>query len=574
MWSRITSMLYLKRFSFLSIHLFKFQFILFLCVSCISTVSSSFEIQNGVVGKPEVFCGIDTIRVKINTEHPFNGRIYVDGESDKQHCVQHSADSHSSPQEFSIPIGACNMRRQRTLHPRGISFSFTMITSFHPFFVTGMDRAFSIRCFFLESIKGLNAEIDVGTLAPQNVDQEYSLPVCAYHLKDGIEGHVLRFAQVGQKVTHVWRCDQDASHVYGILIHSCFADDGHGNKFELVDDRGCSTDPFLLPQIEYESGAISAYTNAQVFKYADKVQLYFTCTVQLCYKHDGGCEGITPPSCSGHSIHPPRISGSSPEHNFVNLGPDNHGPDVHHGGNSLNSESQFHESESTPRVPGYIKPDAFQPIILGPPHPTVFHKDGPSGPSLHHISSFKGPKDIQRLNEEEDTPNPYRRDSPLNDTTEDDIVMQVVTLRSTVPTVSHTPDLVTFKPVVTANEDEDEEEELITPRVFGRGSTSPTTTKVRRTAGEMETDVSVDVIVLPVEDKERKGFIFFNTNSPPQSLSFKSASEVCLSKTASVIFGTAVLLALFCCVTVTFLVTRKRNHQLLHHASKRRIDNF
>ncbi|KAF1770673.1 hypothetical protein GCK72_002494 [Caenorhabditis remanei] len=557
---------------------FFLKFLLFLYCS---TAISSFEIQNGVVGKPEVFCGIDTIRVKVNTEHPFNGRIYVDGESDKQHCVQHSADAHSSPQEFTIPIGACNMRRQRTLHPRGISFSFTMITSFHPFFVTGMDRAFSIRCFFLESIKGLNTEIDVGTLAPQHVDQEYSLPVCAYHLKDGIEGHVLRFAQVGQKVTHVWRCDQDASHVYGILIHSCYADDGHGNKFELVDDRGCSTDPFLLPQIEYESGAISAYTNAHVFKYADKVQLYFTCTVQLCYKHDGGCEGITPPQCSGHShgIHPPRVAGGVPSgHKFVNLGIDNHA-DNHHSENDLSAEAQFHEHESTPRVPGYIKPDAFQPIILGPPHPTVFHKNGPGGPPPHHVPPFKGPKDIQRISEEEDTPNPYRRDSPLNDTTEDDIVMQVVTLRTTVPTVSHLPpDLVTFKPIVTGttgkmntNNEDEEVEELITPRVFGGGSTLPTSssTKVRRTAGEMETDVSVDVIVLPVEDKERK-----DTNSPPQSLSFQSASEVCLSKTSTVIFSTAILLALFCCVTVTFLVTRQRNRQLLHHASKRRIDNF
>lgn len=53
------------------------------------------------------------------------------------------------------------------------------------------------------------------------------------------------------------------------------------------------------------------------------------------------------------------------------------------------------------------------------------------------------------------------------------------------PTV---PELVTFKPVNVA-------------------TTSPTvaSTKVRRTAGDMETDVSVDVIVLPVEDKERKG---------------------------------------------------------------------
>ncbi|CAI2321840.1 unnamed protein product [Caenorhabditis sp. 36 PRJEB53466] len=523
---------------------FLFKYLLVSTTS--STVITAFEIENGVVGKPEVFCGIDTIRVKVNTEHPFKGRIYVDGESDKQHCVHHSVEhssSSGSTQDFQIPIGACNMRRQRTLHPRGIAFSFTMITSFHPFFVTGMDRAFSIRCFFLESIKGLNAEIDVGTLAPQHVDQEYSLPVCAYHLKEGIEGHVLRFAQVGQKVTHLWRCDQDASHIYGILIHSCYADDGHGNKFELVDDRGCSTDPFLLPQIEYENGAISAYTNAHVFKYADKVQLYFTCTVQLCYKHDGGCEGITPPQCSGHGIGGiGRGPGGPLDHTkFRHSGPpDRTPPSID--GNHVDSEGDG-EGEG-PRIPGYIKPDAFQPIILGPPHPTVFHNK--EGPPPHHVNPFPGPEPSS----------PYRRDSPLNDTSEDDIVMQVVTLRTTVPTVSpmnQTPELVTFKPL---GEDS---------RSTAAMSSS---TKVRRTAGEMETDVSVDVIVLPVEDKERK-----DTNTPPQSLSFQSPSEVCLSKTSTAIFCTAILLAVFCCVAVTFLVTRQRNRQLLHH-SKRRIDNF
>ncbi|VDP38279.1 unnamed protein product [Heligmosomoides polygyrus] len=68
----------------------------------------------------------------------------------------------------------------------------------------------------------------------------------------------------------------------------------------------CSTDSYLLPQIQYDAKALLAFTDTQVFKYADKVQLYFTCTVQLCYKHDGGCEGVTPPQCDndpGHLQH-------------------------------------------------------------------------------------------------------------------------------------------------------------------------------------------------------------------------------------------------------------------------------
>lgn len=28
-----------------------------------------------------------------------------------------------------------------------------------------------------------------------------------------------------------------------------------------------------------------------------RVQLFFTCTVQLCFREDGGCDGISPPRC-------------------------------------------------------------------------------------------------------------------------------------------------------------------------------------------------------------------------------------------------------------------------------------
>ncbi|KJH53496.1 zona pellucida-like domain protein [Dictyocaulus viviparus] len=199
------------------------------------------------------------------------------------------------------------MRRQRTnffdqlsifqLQPRGVFFSFTLVVSFHPHFVVGIDRAFHIRCFFLESVKSLNIGFDVGNLRTELIEQELKLPECYYQLRDGVNGPSVQYAQVGQQVTHQWICDNESSWVYGMLIHSCFVDDGQGNIFELIDNRGCSKDSYLLPEIKYDSDSLSAFTEANVFKYADKAQIYFTCTVQLCYKHDGGCDGITPPIC-------------------------------------------------------------------------------------------------------------------------------------------------------------------------------------------------------------------------------------------------------------------------------------
>lgn len=85
-----------------------------------------------------------------------------------------------------------------------------------------------------------------------------------------------------------------AAYVYGILVKNCYVDDGRGyHKFRLIDEKGCATDIHLVPNLTYDSKLITAFTESHVFKYADLPQLYFTCTIELCYKADGGCDAIT-----------------------------------------------------------------------------------------------------------------------------------------------------------------------------------------------------------------------------------------------------------------------------------------
>lgn len=47
------------------------------------------------------------------------------------------------------------------LNPRGVSYSFTLIVSFHPVFLTAIDRAFSIKCFFTEAVRAIDVALDV-----------------------------------------------------------------------------------------------------------------------------------------------------------------------------------------------------------------------------------------------------------------------------------------------------------------------------------------------------------------------------------------------------------------------------
>ncbi|KHJ79675.1 hypothetical protein OESDEN_20673 [Oesophagostomum dentatum] len=44
----------------------------------------------------------------------------------------------------------------------------------------------------------------------------------------------------------------------------------------------------MLIRYFWQAAGFRLYEN-----HISQVQLYFTCTVQLCYKHDGGCEGVT-----------------------------------------------------------------------------------------------------------------------------------------------------------------------------------------------------------------------------------------------------------------------------------------
>uniref|UniRef100_A0A0N4Z1A9 ZP domain-containing protein n=1 Tax=Parastrongyloides trichosuri TaxID=131310 RepID=A0A0N4Z1A9_PARTI len=257
-----------------------------------------FDEENGIIGVPDIKCNADTIEMRFKTKKKFMGKVYVRGHYNNPECkVDYAQASLEGLPIDGIKLhhGSCDMDRQRVLQPGGMQFSTVLVISFHPLFITKTDRAFNINCLYRESDTKVQSEIEVSSLPTESIAHDMPVPTCTYTIrKDLLDGPVLKYAKVGDQVVHRWECDSD---MYGMLVHSCYVEDGQGEKQIVVDSKGCHTDRLLLGDPTYVEALNMAYREGYVFKFADRVAVRFQCEIKLCTKEGGGCNGITPPIC-------------------------------------------------------------------------------------------------------------------------------------------------------------------------------------------------------------------------------------------------------------------------------------
>ena len=80
----------------------------------------------------------NTIPVNFNTRNPFEGHVYVKGLYDQAGC--RSDEGGRQVAGIELPFDSCNTARTRSLNPKGVFVSTTVVISFHPQFVTKVDR--------------------------------------------------------------------------------------------------------------------------------------------------------------------------------------------------------------------------------------------------------------------------------------------------------------------------------------------------------------------------------------------------------------------------------------------------
>ncbi|PAV62263.1 hypothetical protein WR25_09367 [Diploscapter pachys] len=241
-------------------------------------------------GTPDIICGPDRIGVRASTKEPFDGYVF--------NC-------RAGPESFddarsiglTIPFSSCNVHRYRSLNPKGIFVEVTFVFMFHQLFMTKSDQTIKLQCFYMEAQKPVTVPLSVSMITTQFREQIYQMPVCTYTLrKDSPDGEIIKFASLGEKVYHRWECEEvEQKDTFGMLVHSCYVDNGFGDRVDVLDENGCGLDFVILRTPEYDSSLRLATIATWVFKYADRPVLQFQCQITLCLKYDNGCKEITPP---------------------------------------------------------------------------------------------------------------------------------------------------------------------------------------------------------------------------------------------------------------------------------------
>ncbi|KFD57905.1 hypothetical protein M514_01138 [Trichuris suis] len=277
--------------------------------SCILTgllalffTSAAASFGNSISAEPVVECRERNIKISLRTGQPFQGRMFIRGNSQRAECskdfARHPGVDNKTNIEMVMDYNACGTERIRSLSPKGVTYASTVVVQFHPIFITHGDRSFHIRCFYAELDTTVTSQFEVGRIPTTAIEMMMDPPKCSYTVRsNSFNGPVVRSAKVGDEVFHRWECAGN-NEIYGMLVHSCYVEDQQGRNTEIVDSDGCSKDRDLLPDLLYNNDLGLAYAKTEVFKYPDYSFVHFKCQIKICNKLNDGCQSLSPPVCS------------------------------------------------------------------------------------------------------------------------------------------------------------------------------------------------------------------------------------------------------------------------------------
>ncbi|CAB3405146.1 unnamed protein product [Caenorhabditis bovis] len=249
------------------------------------------EYDNSIQGQPEIACTNSGATLKVETVKGAPSHVFIKGHFRKEGC------SFSNTSLASFEFSQCDVARKREVNPKGIAYSMTVVVQLHPLFTTRVDRAYSVHCFYQETEKVVGAEVSVSDPTPTLMSIESEQPTCTYTIHKGSpNGPLAKFAQLGDVIYHVWECP---SKTYEMFVHDCsVVDVENSNNKKVIDEKGCSEDVFIMPNIVYNDNRTKAFVSSNAFNFPDQMSVRFNCQIQICPSISTSCYQ---PNCNGEA---------------------------------------------------------------------------------------------------------------------------------------------------------------------------------------------------------------------------------------------------------------------------------
>merc|ERR1719270_1598819 len=235
--------------------------------------------------------------VSLNTVEPFSGLLF--SQSGGKNCQTRGSQRTTTELEIffrDTDVDRCGLERELDG-----SYSLVVVVQTHPVIQRAGDKAYQVFCYFDTQDKVITNGYDVisetgvgpdGVVTPPTtpssiLNNTAPAPGVRLRITTG-SGEDISGTRLGEKL--FLRIEIDKASIYGIFAKNLRAiSPADEDEIELLDGRGCPTDPVIFPGLEKVPGSEDLQGSFEAFKFSDTSVVKFQVNVAFCV---GGCNPV------------------------------------------------------------------------------------------------------------------------------------------------------------------------------------------------------------------------------------------------------------------------------------------
>ncbi|OXU25449.1 hypothetical protein TSAR_013164 [Trichomalopsis sarcophagae] len=229
-----------------------------------------------------VDCKDTRIAVQVQTNKPFNGRIYALGRSET--CNIDVSNSKFFRLDLTMTGQDCNTQSVRDGGFQTGTYSNTVVLQHHSVVMTKADKIYKVKCTYDMSSKNITfGMMPIRDPDMISITSAPEAPPPKIRILDN-RAQEVETVRIGDKLTFRIEIPEDTP--YGIFARSCVAMAKDAKStFQIIDDEGCPVDSSIFPSFTPDGNALQS--SYEAFRFTESYGVIFQCNVKYCL---GPCE--------------------------------------------------------------------------------------------------------------------------------------------------------------------------------------------------------------------------------------------------------------------------------------------